>query len=312
MARPYPRNQPAVYADEHLPELARQWDGLMGETMRRFWPQRFPRSPVEAAFGFTSNGGVNDNTATSPSHADFSEVGAFGITGGPYQLAVPNRDTSESNDWYRLHDDERVRALLGGRDACMSAHCWRQDRGGLSDQLAVGIVSLEDHAKSIRSRMGALSAPGTMWDTAMTYWAWSAGDAGAASMVRRYAPSLSGPPSRRFYDMGEAILADSRTRSLGAANSHGNPAHGWTRTAQKLRAGMALARRNGHSTSYWMEGVRDPQRLLALERSLALLAAGQHPQDIGPPPSTGLRAGLVLGATTLGAATAGVIASRMR
>ncbi len=314
MSRSFPSNLPATYATEKLHDLSVDWDGQMGVILRRFWPMQFPGIPVELAFGFTSNGGVNSNTATAATHADFSELGAFGITGGRYDLTAPNRDTTESNDWFRLHDDARVRAMLG-RNACMSANCWRADHGGLADQLAIGVVSLADHARSINRRMDALgiSHPPSLWSIAMCFWSWSAGPAGAGSFLTRHAAELKGPVAGRFYAMGEAALAYANEHGPGAANSHGNEAHGYIRTSQKLRAAMALRRRNGRGLEFWLAGLKgDGERAALVEAALAVYATGRRPARLPPAPALGGYAGPLAVAGSVGTAVtaAAVIALR--
>ena len=64
--------------------------------------------------GFASNGSQNSDTALTPSRIDFHELGYFGVDGGPSGIPAPNSNTTEPNNWYRLHNDPRVKAAPRG------------------------------------------------------------------------------------------------------------------------------------------------------------------------------------------------------
>lgn len=253
-ARAYPRTLPTTYAREKL-AVMRAWSrGDFGRYLAAFWPREFPGLPLSVAYGFCSNGGLNDNTGTSPNHAAFAEIGAFGVPAGPWNVPAPSRDTSAQNDWLRLHADPRVVAMLG-RAACLSAGCYTVAAGGVPDQTAVGVVMLADDLRALSARLPDLAPrEQSPWAAALTCWAWSAGSPGAASVIRATAPQgLAGvPESVRFWALGDAIAQRAVAGTLpGSAGSHGNPAHGWTRTAQKLAAGRAIAPELGESAAWY-------------------------------------------------------------
>jgi hypothetical protein len=254
-ARAYPRTLPTTYAREKLATMQAWSRGDFGRYLAAFWPREFPGMPLSVVYGFCSNGGLNDNTGTSPNHAAFAEIGAFGVPAGPWNVPAPSRDTSAQNEWLRLHANPRVVAMLG-RSACVSPGCYTVAAGGVPDQTAVGVVMLADDLRALSARLPDL-APSEMspWAAALTCWAWSAGSSGAATVIRATAPAdlASVPESTRFWALGDAIAQRAMAGSLPstAPGSHNNPAHGWTRTAQKLAAGRAMAPTLGEDPAWY-------------------------------------------------------------
>lgn len=229
--------------------------GDFGRYLAAFWPREFPGMPLSVVYGFCSNGGLNDNTGTSPNHAAFAEIGAFGVPAGPWNVPAPSRDTSAQNDWLRLHNDQRVVSMLG-RSACLSANCYTVAAGGLPDQTAVGVVMLADDLRALSNRLPDLAPrEQSPWAAALTCWAWSAGSSRAARVIRAMAPQgLNGvSESVRFWALGDAIAQRSMLGTLPSsqASSYDNPAHGWTRTAQKLAAGRAISATLGEDPAWY-------------------------------------------------------------
>ncbi len=180
MARTFPQNLPAQYEIDKMPVLRQWWDNDVGAWMRAFWPQRF-ELPVASCFGFTSNGSPTENTALSANHAAFSEFSHFGISGGWWELRVPNRDTRVENHYFDYHADARVFGMLG-RAACMIPDCWLPQNGGLPDVTAVGIVTLEEHLRGVVRALPDVLRPkiASPWQSDLYCWGWSAGSSRAA------------------------------------------------------------------------------------------------------------------------------------
>lgn len=240
-----PGNLPASWARGKQSKMQRWASGEVGSRLRAFAPQVFPGVPPGVWYGFMANGGENEDTATAAGHAPFHELGMFGITGGRWDLPAPNTDTSVGNDWYRYRADPRVRAMLG-RDACMEPGCWRGDRGGIADQIAVGLVNMRDKANG-----GSLPAsirptnPLSPWGIAASSASWSAGGGGFARHLAPYVDRIAQVPDvavDRFIAWGRMLADDLRAGRVvsGQAGKHSNPAHTYIRTRQKLAASSAV------------------------------------------------------------------------
>lgn len=244
MARSIPRSLASTYVNEYATRVAQRAGGEFGRLARSYWPRVIPGGLWPAALGFSAGAGTNENTGTSPDHADFAEVGAYGVPAGPWNLTPANSNTSELNTWYALHNDPRVRDMLG-RDACMTANCWREDRGGLADQSAIGIVQLADHRTAMHRALDARIVPripGGPWDIAVMFWGWSAGVRGASTHINRYANALAEFNEReRMLGFGALLgFLYANGHRFGTPLTHDNTAYGWNRTWQKLRAGAIL------------------------------------------------------------------------
>lgn len=292
MARPYPTNLPDPYALEHVAKAV-GWDddARIGPYLRAYWPQVFQGIGVEAAYGFSVNGGPNENTAESEGHASMSEVGMLGVTDGPWQLVTPNCDRSASNDWCLNHAAPEVVAMLG-RAACMEANCWRLSVAGtVADQVAVGIVSLAKNGLSLMRRLPPEVWPSTtgLWFMALASMGWSAGSAGAEAHLRPYLAQLAAAPEEGRFALWQRLIAlAGYDRSLGgSADSHSNPAYTLVRTAQKLRTALFLGDRwaaRGGSPALWacsIEPDADAQRWV--DAAVALRASGLSPRTRGLP-----------------------------
>lgn len=309
MARSFPRSLASTFVNDYADRVAQRSAGEFGELARAYWPQVIPGGLWQAALGFSAGATTNENTGTAPDHASFAEVGAYGVPAGPWNLVPANTNTSASNTWFRLHDDERVNRMLG-RDACMSANCWREDHGGLADQSAIGIVQLADKRAAIHAALDQRLVPrmaGGPWDLAVTFWAWSAGEVGAARHINRYADALATLPERsRMLGFG-ALLAFlyERGHRFGEPLSHANTAYGWNRTWQKLRAGAIL--------------LPDPSQLLGVglepattwtETAVALAAQNGNLAIAGAAPTSPASDALAWlgGSAVVGTATAALVA----
>lgn len=183
MGRTFPDNLPSKYELDKMPTMEAWWQNDVGHWMREYWPRRF-ELPVAACFGFTSNGSPSGNTALAEDHAPFSEVTHFGISGGWWQLPVPNRDTRVENHWFLLHNDARVIAMRGG-EACMNVDCWLPQNGGLPDATAIGVCTLEDHYRSVVWSLPDDLKPTIVspYQSMLFDWSWSAGPGRAANFV---------------------------------------------------------------------------------------------------------------------------------
>ena len=315
--RAYPNNLPSVYAGQKLAKLQGWARGDFGRYLAAFWPRHFPAMPLSPAYGFASNGDLDENTGC---HASFVAIGAFGIPAGPCAMTPPNTSTAAQNTWLRLHNDPRVRALLN-RDACMTGNCFTVARGGIPDQTAIGVVMLADDLADINRRIGALAGrQPSPWTAATTFWAWSGGGAPAASSILRMAPPglADVPESVRFYALGDAIAQAAVAGTLPStqAGTYANPAHGWIRTAQKMAAGRAVAASLGEDPGWY--GVDPAARLMRwIEDANARAAVGSPASGAGPRPGGsfsggGDNAAAVGVAVGLGAAGVGLVLLALR
>jgi len=258
MARRYPNNLPSSYGREKLSRTRSDWNGPAGEILRRMVPIVFPRLPVEAHLGFVQNAMWTEDTALSPDHASFHEMGGYGITGGPWdRLPIPNCEPG-NNDWCRLANDPRVVSLLGGRSATMSP--FQRSGGGyaipLEDQIAVGVVSLRTKIDGVnavlRGDIRALDVS-SLWATAMSFAGWSAGTASFARRVNGYADQIAGySEAQRWPALVRAVaqaVSEGRER---AGMSHGCClVYTMVRTLQKIRSGRELAAVTGGDVGWF-------------------------------------------------------------
>lgn len=288
----YPRNLPSAYERSKLSETQRRWGSPMGGLVRRFLPQILPGVPAEAHMGFASNGSELEDVGLTPSHASFHELGYYGIEGGPYQTPAPNRDTSKPNSWYRLHNDSRVRGLLG-RDATMVP--WATHNAGtsqasaeipLEDQIAVGIVNVADALSGMAANLPASIRPqsrSSLWATALSFMGWSNGVGGASAHIRKYERQLAAvPESQRWLALIRAVAADT-TDGPGASYTHA--AYSVNRANQKVRVGRGLARAVGGANLPWFGEVDEVAEDILARRASSVTVPttpGGTPQ---PPPA---------------------------
>lgn len=283
-----PGNLPDLWARGKLSKMQRWASGDVGARLRAFAPQVFPGVPPGVWYGFMANGSENEDTATAAGHAPFHELGMFGITGGPWNVPAPNTDTSVGNDWAHYHDDSRVRAMLG-RDACMSPEgCWRGDRGGVPDQVAVGLVNMRDKANA-RSLPASIrpANPLSPWGILASSASWSAGSGRLAQHLAPYADRLAQVPdvaSDRFVAWGRMLaddLVSGRVPVGPGGSDHHNPAHTYIRTRQKLAASSLV---DPESAAFFAWN-RYPD-LAAIDNVLGHAALGHDVRGTALPPST--------------------------
>ena len=260
----YPSNLPSRWASDKLQKILGWWNGQSGDIMRRMIAQVFPGLPTEAHMGFVANGGWTEDTAFSSSHAPFHELGGYGITGGPWDVPAPNTDTSKENDWYSLHADPDVRALLGGRDATMETFPRTASGRGLviplEDQIAIGVVSLKRKRDQANNRLDSRiqwQNPVSLWATALSFMGWSAGVPGATGHVNRFASQLASVPEEERWDAFLRALASSvQSGASQRGHTHRYAVYSAVRTQQKLMASRALSERIGGNSSFY--GNPDP------------------------------------------------------
>lgn len=313
MARVYPENLPSHYSRDHLADVLRRNAGQSGVVMRSLWPRVFPGIPYAAGYGFTSNGSPGEDTGTAASHASFSELTEWGIPSGPWNAAVkPNRDTSASNDWYRLHDSQLVVSLLG-RPACMTSGCWRPPN--YADSTAIGLAQLRNKLAGVNSGLQPSLRPAgppavSAWPFALMCWAWSAGEGRAAQHLNSLAPQLVGTSEReRFYKTGEVIaraIVDGRI--TGNGSEYNNIAYGWLRTAQKMRMAEEFARATGGDASFFAPS--DAAMAEWTSQVIARAVSGGDPRSVGSAPAAATSAGARVAIVGAVGVVAGVIAWR--
>ena len=258
-AIPYPSNLPAHWAADKITTILGWWNGQSGEVMRRMIAQVFPGLPTEAHMGFVANGGWTEDTALSSSHAPFHEIGGYGITGGPWDVPAPNTNTSKENDWYNLHADPEVRALLGGRDATMEPFARTSSGRGfiipLEDQIAIGLVSIKrkrDQANSSLDARIRWQNPVSLWATALSFMGWSAGVPGATGHVNRFASELASVPEDERWDAFlRALAASVQSRASQSGHTHRYAVYSAIRTQQKLAASRSLSERIGGNVAFY-------------------------------------------------------------
>ena len=256
MGKDYPSNLPSRYESSKLSMVRGWWNGQSGALMRRMLPVIWPGVPVEAHMGFVSNASWNEDTALTPSRIAFHELGGYGTEGGPSELPVPNAVTTRgaSNNWFRLHNDPRVRQLLGGRAATMNTFRRIDEQHWdipLDDQIAIGIVNLYDALSSVIRRLRPGLAPArrdSLWAVALSFMAWSAGAGGASSHINKYASRLASVPEERRWEEFLRLIASAEDSR---GSTHRNPAYSAMRTQQKLRVGRSLARANGGNVEWF-------------------------------------------------------------
>lgn len=291
MARAYPQSLPSAYVDDHLDEVLAWNRGDFGFWMRAFWPRVFRGIPVSACFGFASNGSPDEDTGTSPAHAPFGEITAFGIPAGPWDFPKPNWSTDALNTWLALHAGAIVRALLR-RAACMEVDCWRPAHGGLADATAVGIAMLAGELESVCRGLDARLVPTrpTLWVPAITFWAWSAGSGRARAQLNAMAGTLATlPEARRFWEGGHLLAKAVYAGTLrGDGTTYENVGYAWLRTAQKLWMAAVHAERCGtyEDRAFFLRAMGDPRVIAWTEQVLALAASGYSPSRYAPPPPT--------------------------
>lgn len=240
--------------------------------------------------GFASNGTQTGDTALTPSRIEFHELGYFGVEGGPSSLPAPNANTTQPNSWYRLHNDPRVRRMLGDRDATMTP--WPTSGQSASipvdDQIAIGLANVADDIEAMRRSVPGNIRPSTassLWAVALGFMGWSAGVAGATSHLRRYAEQLAQvPEDQRWVALLRLVAADPTSAASGS--NHRSPAHTVNRTQQKLRVGRGLSAAIGGPTAWFQidDGAEDAiarrldgqdltYRLVLTETTFSLLPA---------------------------------------
>ena len=312
-SRAYPSNLPARYERDKLAETRERWDGGLGQRLRAWGPRVMPGVPLEAVMGFASNGADKGDPGLTPAHAAFHELGYFGVEGGPYSLPAPNRDTSEPNSWLRLHNDPRVRAMLG-RDATMTP--WPVRGVGtsraeadipLDDQVAIGLANLADDILGMAREAPAAirpSNPSSLWAVALGFAAWSAGAGRLRQHLARYADALAAVPEEQRW-LALIRLAAADPESAPAGSNHRSPAYTVLRTQQKLRVGRGLARAIGGPVA-WFGEIDE-----AAEDALARRVDGQATDyRLVPPAASGVVVPAVVVLASL--AVAGAIVWRRR
>jgi hypothetical protein len=257
----HPSDTPAGYAQSYLARERRDWGGSLGTAVRRMTPLAWPGVPPEVIIGFTTNGAQTANTALSPPlgvNNPFAELGYFGTEGGPRSTPpnagpYPNPTVTTDNSWLLLHADPTVVRLLG-HPATMVPDAWKTD---LDAQTAIGIVNLRKRLDTVNGLVASTGAsatdPSTSWAVALAFAGWSAGAAGMATWVRRYAAALRPvPEGQRVAAWANAVAADAAAgphRVVGVR--HANPAYTLMRTLQKIEAGRQLALANSSAQAGW-------------------------------------------------------------
>jgi len=309
---------PEAYAREKIDDALDLWNGELGRYVREYGDVLAPGIAPEAWIGFATNNPPGDEGASRT----IWEYGPFGVSGGERTIPGPHSDRTRENNWYDLHDDDRVRAPLG-RDASMAPGGWRDPR----DQTAVGIVSLLEHGYSVATALpeavrpsGTLRAAGVradvggLWFTFLAFMGWSAGNGGAASVVRRYAEQLARAPEDGRVGMLLALYARdgaSGRVDYSRGETYSNPLFALLRTWQKLAAARLLAERVGGDVSFFsLGGDGDWAWISAAVTSMAAGAAPPSRVSTGVFYAYGPGSGVVaaLSLTAIGAAIAVAIA----
>ena len=267
--REYPRNLPSIYASEKVAAARSRLSGPLGAAIQRATSVVAPGVPSSAWLGFASNGERDEVT-------EANELGYFGIEGARLS---------------RLQRDPDVVRILG-----RTSTDWHPE----SDQAAMGIVNVLDHASDVFAQLPALvrpSSPSSPWNVAIGIFSWSS-PTNARRAVARHAEHLVALPEearwRAFYRM---LAADARAGLIPLANDHSSEAYTALRTQQKIEVARSLG------SSFF--GPSDPQT----DEVLARLVVGQFPDADVPTddgaapyvlaeagfPASGILVGLVAG-----------------
>jgi hypothetical protein len=220
----------------------------VGSTIRSMLPHVFPGVPPEVILGFCANGSFRENTTKALLSQKFHEIGLFGIEAGPRNGPAPNPNPkAKDNSWGHLHDHPLVVKLLHGRPATMVHNAWKN---AVEDQVAVGLVNLEKHGKSVVSALASSIRPNTSgpmlsnFFIACCFMGWSAGPPQAARHINRFATTLARYPESERWGIFLKTLAEqirSGSINLNGLIDHNSPAHSALRTWQKIAAGQLLA-----------------------------------------------------------------------
>lgn len=252
-----PANAPSRYAAEKRQQLLNRWNfvqprfGSLGDALTVYAPRLFPGIPPVAFLGFTAIATSRSERTTA------NELGFF---------QTPQRT------WERLQPT--AEGLIG------RSIVFREWADDIEAQTVIGLLDLKEHLESL-IRTGWHATDGTQWQCELTFAGFSAGTGGVHSAWSAYRSALEIlPESERFTTLGERIAADwsASGAALTPANAHPNPAHTWTRTAQKLSCGRVCAvelERLNPGESY--ESAWFPTFPVELEVQLARAAAGLVP-----------------------------------
>jgi hypothetical protein len=202
-------------------EIGKLWPRRQGELWRlllQFVPYAFHGVSVNviatALLGFTSTtatAGWTENTATSPRHAHFGEIGMFNVPCGPWNGPQPNPDpNAPDNSWGKHANGPLVRSMLG-RGAVMGNNEWKSHH---ADQVAVGIADQVSNEAGVRSELPAYIQPSTRgWSpyrVGLMFASFSVGPTGTARRVLPYAEILMRAPERgRWKALRDAVVARS-------------------------------------------------------------------------------------------------------
>lgn len=255
MARRYPTNVPDRWGAEKLSKIRGWWnDGVKGNAVRVAAEAAIPGIEPTAHFGFIANAGWSEDTATAVEHAPFHELGAYGTTGGPWNVPAPSCDRSKENDWCDFHDHADVRRILGvitGTERSASMSSWRD----AADQAAIGAVMLHSKISGVSGALDARLRPtdeSGIWATALSFGGWSAGPPTMARHVNAFAAELAQvPEAERWNAFLQALARGVQAGSTRSGASHRFAVYTATRTAQKLRAARMLAEALGRDTSWY-------------------------------------------------------------
>lgn len=281
---------PTVYVGEKLAMIRRRAASPFGQAVQRMVGTVWPGVPWEAFLGFTAlsmapgdPAGITEDTGALDRNTGrpmnrFHEIGPFQTEAGPSQgypggaLEAPAPGDAD-NSWKRLHNDATVRQLLGGRDATMVPGAWRT---APDDQAAVGLVSLKRHSAGTNRMLDARirpADPASLWNVAVAFTGFSAGDSAAAATINRYADSLARvPEAQRWGAFLEEVARDVARSTTGTRArpwtiaGHRNPAYDALRTEQKLAVGRALAE-GGPRAAWFAVALADRA---AMERALVI------------------------------------------
>lgn len=242
----------------------------IGSSIRQMIPLVFPGVPPEVMLGFCANGSLRGNTTEALSSQRFHEIGLFGTEAGLRDGPAPNpRPDAEYNSWGKLHRHPLVVKLLGGRLATMAHNAWKN---AVSDQVAVGLVNLRRHGETVAQQLDPSIRPNiassnlSLFFVACAFMAWSAGAAGAAKHLNRFAPLMARYPESQRWGAFLKILAEQISNgkiNLSGLRKHRSPAHSALRTWQKIAGGQLLAANTGGNLRWFDTGLGSEEERVA-------------------------------------------------
>jgi hypothetical protein len=234
MAHTAQSGSPETWGASKQSTLSSWWQSTIGQAMRQLCPASWPGVPVAAFMGFIANSGSWDERTS------IDERGLFG-TEGP--------------KWDSMRARPEVTSLLGR--TAVGDPDWMGSRGGVYDQVALGLVDLHDHLNEVSAKLDASIRPAStrsQWAVMLAFMGWSAGSNGAANHIRPYTTELAAVPEASRWGAFSWFLARdyaSGSRTPGTAGSHSNPAYSAVRTFQKLAAGRLFARVSGEDAAWF-------------------------------------------------------------